>query len=322
MGRAAYYLLSPGTYKPNTKDSYDDELIRLFESENVRESSKNYLFPSQIYGFSGNSLDPEERTELNKYYLQSFRGQMEAYMDSPIYQEADDDTRAAMLTTLKDYYYDMTKAKYYGRVSPDSANILNKTQKAVSELETLGVAPYQTLTYKRMESDKDSDGNTIKNTKALKVRNAMEMEGTYETVLALIRSGKIEPGDVGLNKSVVDMDRSTYLDSYNSLADGTYTGLSTDSEGGTTSTGSKKKKGKRSSGRKSSGRKSGSSDLEKLYQKLYDMAINQTLDSIGDIASSMNSAAKRTVKDLVDDGESNHSALIRELEKMVAQQTK
>ena len=243
-------------------------------------------------------------------------------MDSPIYQEADDDTRAAMLTTLKDYYYDMTKAKYYGRVSPDSANILNKTQKAVSELETLGVAPYQTLTYKRMESDKDSDGNTIKNTKALKVRNAMEMEGTYETVLALIRSGKIEPGDVGLNKSVVDMDRSTYLDSYNSLADGTYTGLSTDSEGGTTSTGSKKKKGKRSSGRKSSGRKSGSSDLEKLYQKLYDMAINQTLDSIGDIASSMNSAAKRTVKDLVDDGESNHSALIRELEKMVAQQTK
>ena len=252
-----------------------------------------------------------------------------------MYTAADDATRAKMLSTLKDYYEAKAKERYYGTVSPDSGNVLNKSQKAVSELEKMGIAPYQSLAYSTIKSDTNADGDTIKNSKALKVRQVMELEGNYDTVLKLIEDGKIAPGDVGLNKTVVGMDRSTFTDSYDALADGMYTGNSTDSDGASPAkeakeTATKYSTKKTSSGRKtrtSSGRRrsSGSSrstttDMDKLYQKLYKMAMSGALDSIGDLASQFSKQAQTTYGPKRE--QTNHEALISELEKMVAQQKK
>ena len=125
-----------------------------------------------------------------------------------------------------------------------------------------------------------------------------------------------------MNKTVIGWDDGEFAENYGLKDEGLY-GAEPDDENtkGATSTSGKKRK--TSSGRRSSGGGSSrkSSDLDKLYQKLYDMAMNETLGGIGDIAASMGKAAKTTVKDLVEGSDdTNHAALVRELEKMIAAQ--
>ena len=224
LGRLAYNFLSPGTYKENTMNqnmtdasftNVDDELLRLYESKEVDASKKQYLLPYKVYSFNVDgekmNLTAQEKDEYNKEYLQNVRKQVEAIMSSPLYQNMTDSERANLITGVQNYYYNKIKQNYFDKVAPGGYNLSGANQ-AIEGLTDIGVEPYQVLYYKSITNMKDKDGNTINNSGALQVREAMESAGVYDDILNAYRTGKFDNlNSVGLNNKVAKMSDSEYM---------------------------------------------------------------------------------------------------------------
>ena len=224
LGRLAYNFLSPGTYKENTMNqnmtdasftNVDDELLRLYESKEVDASKKQYLLPYKVYSFNVDgekmNLTAQEKDEYNKEYLQNVRKQVEAIMSSPLYQNMTDSERANLITGVQNYYYNKIKQNYFDKVAPGGYQLSGANQ-AIEGLTDIGVEPYQVLYYKSITNMKDKDGNTINNSGALQVREAMESAGVYDDILNAYRTGKFDNlNSVGLNNKVAKMSDSEYM---------------------------------------------------------------------------------------------------------------
>lgn len=396
-GRFLYNMISPGAYKSDTEDKTDTELLRLYNSKDVGSNSD--LLPAQLYKLKLDGqqykFTPEERTELNKYYLQGMRSAVEKYMSSSLYRQQSDKERADTIQKIQDYYYTKVKEQYFSKVAPgeakDMVKGINRTADVLSK--SLGINLYQAFGLGNVEGVKGHDGQTISNSRAMEARNYLEAIGVnMDDVKKLVDSGKLKYADLGLTEKVASWTPTEFRDNVHDLEDGLYgservytllgdgakmgndqidhlRSLESDkdekgetirnsraykakeylmeigvyddvvkmiNEGklepgdvylnktvmgsaykyrGNSGSGSSSKK---SSGGGSSRKRSSTTDMDKVYQKLYKMAMSGTLDSIGDLASQIGRQAQTNYGPKSQT--TNHEALINELEKMVSQQ--
>lgn len=308
MAGRALYSLSPGKLSISSADDIDTELKRLFDENGQME---NKLLPTTFNKFSvdgeNQKLKPQEYTKINQSYAQAFHKYAGDFMKSSYYQNMTDDERIDIMKELQDHATLEARMQYYKDMGLPASSLASDSYKASQLYTGIGGSLSGWYISQGIKSDKDAQGNTIKNSKALKTADFYRKEGTYDEILELIRSGKADPADFGLNKTVIGMSDAELSNYLEMLEDGSFTG----------STYSSGRRRSRSSGG-GSGRSSKKSDMDKLYEKLYNMAMSGTLDSIGDLASQIGRQAQ------MDYGPksqtTNHEALINELEKMVSQQ--
>jgi hypothetical protein len=72
--------------------------------------------------------------------------------------------------------------------------------------------------------EKDSDGNTINNTRAMKIRAQMEADGVWDRVKRAIDNEVFKPSDFNLNNAVTGWDTEDFTYYYNKMLDGKYDG--------------------------------------------------------------------------------------------------
>lgn len=221
---AAYYMLSPGTYTTDKSTSYDKELLDI-----ARKSGNEYIVPTSFTYLKDKNgeqfkFTPKERTELNRYYAQTYKAEIEKFMHSSSYGAYGDDkegilAKSEVMDSIQKHIYNLTKEKYFSKVSPDSADVLYANDIAAEKMKDIGIDLYQFYEMKNIHGDKDSKGDTIAQSGAMKVRNYMENQGIYEDVLKAIQDEKIKPKDVNLTKTVIKMDADEYEEKYQKLLD-------------------------------------------------------------------------------------------------------
>lgn len=120
---------------------------------------------------------------------------------------------------------DSEKNALYDAQYGDSASTIRVNDFA----DDYGLSDSQEMGIKRAmttQSLKDANGETIRNSKALQVRNQYEEMGIYDDVLDYISKNGLDAGDFGLNKTVVGYSDSKFNYEYSSLyGSGAKTGI-------------------------------------------------------------------------------------------------
>ena len=318
----AYYMLSPGNYTRDKSTSYDEELISV-----ARASGNNYITPT-TFSYLTNQYNekfkftPEERTELNRYYAQTYKAEIEKFMNSDGYDVYDQNGREGILEkskimdSIQRHVYNMTKEKYFSKVTPDAPSTLYASDIAAEKMHDLGMDYYQFYEMKAIESDKDSEGETIPLSKAINVRNYLENHGVYENIVKAINAGTLEPKDVNLTKTVVGWTAKEYEEKYqelmNNLADETYKVSQKKSSNGkkTASTGYSRS-GRSTGSRRSSGSSTSSStdsDPVKIAASVLNYALTQSKRNTGSIQTKISTSASDTAQSLYNSIMSDHEA--------------
>ena len=218
-GRAITNLINPATVKQDTRDSADNELERLYRA------TGNYgILPRIQTYYDKTKFTPDERTEFNKYYLSEYKKAAEEFIKSDAYNDYDDATRTKMLNAMSSHFKTEAQARYLGRIVPDADSVLTTNDKAADLLQARGLSVPQFYGYLYTDFDKDSEGNNINNTRAMKIRAQMEMDGVWDSVVRSIERGAFEPGDFNLNKVVLGWDTNDFTYYYNKMLNGQYDG--------------------------------------------------------------------------------------------------
>ena len=163
------------------------------------------------------------------------------------------------------------------------------------------MSAYQYYDVKSTESDKDADGNTVSNTRALKARAKLEALGYYDDIVQAYENGEIDSSALSsyyaLNKTVIKMDSADYETEYADMLSGE---LATESEAKATG----KKTGSSSSS------SSSTSDLDKFFE----MVMEQSLKGdTGDIVSTL-SDIKSYDESLYNEIVNNHKSELKKLD--------
>ena len=218
-GRAVTNLLNPATVKEDTRDNTDNELERLYRA------TGNYGILPRIQTYIDNTkFTPDERTEFNKYYLSEYKKAANEFVKSDAYNDYDDETRVKMLNAMSSHYKTEAQARYLGRIIPNADSVLTKNDKVADFLNSRGVSTPQFYGYLYTDFDKDSKGENINNTRAMKIRAQMEMDGVWDNVVEAIKRGAFEPGDFKLNNVVTGWDAGEFSYYYNLMLNGKYDG--------------------------------------------------------------------------------------------------
>lgn len=284
FARTMYNFLSPGNLSVDTSTEADRELLKLYEqtgdSNVIPESYSNFKLDDTKYKFTA-----KERTEMNKYIGQNYMKEWEAFQKSATYKQAGNDAdgrdyKTSITEKVKTHVINNAKEKYFNRIG---LSVLGKTDKIVNQMKDYGADNWQAYTMLSTESDKDSEGKTINNSKALKIRAQMENAGIYDKVIKDINSGKYEPSDFGLNKTVVGLDAASFAERYMYLdqienADDleAYNNLF-----------KKKKTSGKSSGTSSKSAKAEADAALKLYEKILKGEISATKSAMNKIKTSL-----------------------------------
>ena len=215
---AAYYLFSPGNVKIDKTTDYEKELLKLSQ-----ETGNTYIIPTQFSYLEDKQgtkyqFTPEERTELNRYYLQTYKEEVQKFMDSDTYSLYDGDegikAKADIIDKIQKHVFNMTKYKYFSRVLPDASDMLYSSDKAAEKMKKIGLDYYEYYQLQDIEGLKDSEGNSYSNSGAIQVRNYLEKHGVYHDVVKAIKIGDIKLADVGLTKTVIEADAEQYDKAY------------------------------------------------------------------------------------------------------------
>ena len=307
FARAMYNFLSPGNISIDTSTEADRELLNLYaqtgDSNVIPESYSNFKLDDTKYKFTA-----KERTEMNKYIGQNYMKEWEAFQKSATYKQAGNDAdgrdyKTSITEKVKTHVINNAKEKYFNRIG---LSVLGKTDKIVNQMKDYGADNWQAYTMLSTESDKDSDGKTINNSKALKIRAQMENAGIYDKVLKGINSGKYEPSDFGLNKTVVGLDAASFAERYMYLdqienADDleAYNNLF-----------KKKKTSGKSSGKSSKSAKSEANAALKLYEKILKGEISATKSAMNKIKTSLDKLDAESYDEIMN----KHKKMMNELE--------
>lgn len=222
-GRAITNLLNPTTVKHDSRDETDLELERLYNATGnqyilpyIRASVKN----DNVY----TKFTPKERTEFNQYLLPNYKAAAEEFMASRTYNDYTDKEKSDILNAMANHFFTEAKAKYLGRVIPNADQVLTPRDKACDLVNSFGISTSHFYGYIYTDFEKDSDGNTINNTRAMKVRAQMEADGIYSRVQKAIEYGLAKPSDFQLNNAVLGWDTEDFTYYYNKMLDGKYDG--------------------------------------------------------------------------------------------------
>ena len=224
-GRWAYQLLSPGSYKKNRMDATDEELKRLRKA-----TGNDYVLPSNLYRLGKKDIDGEDKYIYNKQVLSAEKKAITDFVASPSYSQYSDDEKVKIINQIRTSHYHVAEDDYYrknGFPIDEKNPFVTSSDKARQVMDGLAdgttYKEWQFYAIKNMNNDKDSDGNTIYNSKALNVRNIYERENIWEPLKKAIDDGKVDPKDVGLNNKVFNMDDAEFADAYQEYAEMTDT---------------------------------------------------------------------------------------------------
>ena len=222
-GRAITNLLNPATVKHDSRDETDLELERLYNATGnqyilpyIRASVKN----DNVY----TKFTPKERTEFNQYLLPNYKQAAEEFMASRAYNDYSDKEKSDILNAMANHFFTEAKAKYLGRVIPNSDQVLTPRDKACDYVNELGVSVSHFYGYIYTDFEKDSDGNTINNTRAMKIRAQMEADGVWDRVKRAIDNEVFKPSDFNLNNAVTGWDTEDFTYYYTKMLNGVYDG--------------------------------------------------------------------------------------------------
>ena len=218
-GRAITNLLNPATVKQDSRDSTDTELERLY-----RQTGDYGILPRMQTYYDNTKFTPEERTEFNEYYLSEYKKAAEEFVNSYAYQDYDDKTRSKMLMAMSSHFKTEAQAKYLGRIVPNASSVLTPNDKACDFVNSLGVSPAKYYGYMYTSFEKDKNGDSINNTRAMKIRAQMEADGIWDTVKKYIDGGAYQAGNFNLNNAVLGMSTEDFTYYYNLMLDGRYDG--------------------------------------------------------------------------------------------------
>lgn len=111
----------------------------------------------------------------------------------------------------KNYMYDVQygDSKFANSINDfaDDYNVDDKTAFEIKKTSTI-------------EGVKDSNGNTIPNSKALQVRKELEDLGQYDNLIDYLSDNGLKPNDIGLTKKVVSMSDNEFMSEYESMFSG------------------------------------------------------------------------------------------------------
>jgi hypothetical protein len=171
----------------------------------------------------------------------------------------DDEERATVIRSMSSHY----KAKATGQflsMAGDEKSLLTERDAAADEAEKLGISVPQFYTLATTKSATDGNGDSIRNSKAMAVRAALEANGSWDKVYNAWVNGTFDPTKLGLNKTVLKWDDEEFNYNYQKLMDGR---LKSESEEATAKKEAKdaqaKANGTYYSSKKSSGRRSSGS---------------------------------------------------------------
>lgn len=218
-GRAITNLINPATAKEDTRDKTDLELERLYSVTNQK-----YLLPSITASINGTKFTPKERDEFNRYLLPEYKKACEEFINSASYNDYTDDERAKILYNMKSHFYTEAQARYLGRIIPNADQVLTPRDKACDYANTLGISTAHFYGYINTEFDKTKDGETINNTRAMKIRAQMEADGVWDRVKRAIDNEVFKPSDFNLNNAVTGWDTTDFTYYYNQMLNGQYDG--------------------------------------------------------------------------------------------------
>ena len=140
------------------------------------------------------------------------------------------------------------------------------------------------------ESLKDANGKTVRNSKALQMRQQYEELGVYDDIFSYISENGLDPADYGLNKTVMGYSDSKFESQYNKVYGGGSSGSSSSSKSSSKSSGS-------SSRRKSSSKKSkkkGFSSEEEMKAFFDQLVANIGLSSSKSSSSTISNILKKS----------------------------
>jgi hypothetical protein len=307
FARAMYNFLSPGNYSEDTSTEADRELINLYaqtgDSNVLPESYSNFKLNDTQYKFTA-----KERTEMNKYIGQNYMKEWEAFQNSGTYKAAGNgadgrDYKTDITEKLKTHAINNAKEKYFNRIG---MSVLSDRDKIVNRMKDYGADNWQAYTMLSTQSDKDSTGKTINNSKALKIRAQMENAGIYDKVIKDINAGKYEPSDFGLNKTVIGLDAASFAERYMYLDQ-----IENDSDvEAFNSLFKKKKKSGKSSGKSSKSAKSEADAALKLYEKIMKGEISATKSAMNKVKTSLDKLDAESYDEIMN----NHKRMMNELE--------
>jgi hypothetical protein len=227
LGRGIYNMFSPGNLTHDTTTDYDRELMRLYET------TGNDVLPktTTLRDLNGNYYDmtPSEQEKYNKMYYGNYRKDAIDFMDSDVWKQLDempnqreaDAIKSKILFELQRHESNMVSDDYFSKVDPEKYSLYD-SDIAVEALEELGMPAWQYYWIKNQDYDKDKDGENIMNSKQMRVRQALEAAGVYDTLIDAYKDGKISLGDIGLNSYVAKWTDEQFTYNLNKLDAGDY----------------------------------------------------------------------------------------------------
>lgn len=220
LGRAAYNLLSPTKYSYDRMDDTDRELERLYNS-----TKKNYVLPQKYYRLGDLNLSNEERYQINTKYLSDQHAEITSFIESPVYETLDDETKADIIASIRRNSYNNATVEAYKDAGLKTDDVLSSTDEVLNKLMSFndgstGFHKWQYYGLSKAGNDKDATGQTIRGSRALNARMVYEAAGIWDDVQKAVLNGDLDASDVFLTKDVASYTDEEYTAQYDAYSNG------------------------------------------------------------------------------------------------------
>ena len=318
--RAALNFMSPGNLTTNKATETDYELLRLYE-----DTMDADILPTSIKKVKGEELTPKARTIVNKDYGKAYADETKSYLSSQAYKNSDNKHRTTLLEKVQKHNKLNAEVNYYNEAGLDGDSLLEQKDISANFLKDRGMDNWRAYETFSITNDLDKEGDSIKNSGALRKRVVYQNQGVWDDIVADIKAHEKDSNypynAYGLNKTVVKWSDDEAVKEWNDLLNISNSGeinlLDGDAPKGSGKTNNELSTGTGSAtgGRRSSGRSRGTSSTAKdadfeLFEKILKGEIKATKSAVSKIATSLKSLDAKTYDEIM----SKHKQMMNELE--------
>lgn len=318
--RAALNFMSPGNWTSNKATETDYELLRLYE-----DTMDADILPTSIKKVKGEELTPKARTTVNKDYGKAYADETKSYLSSQAYKNSDNKHRTTLLEKVQKHNKLNAEVNYYNEAGLDGDSLLEQKDISANFLKDRGMDNWRAYETFSITNDLDKEGDSIKNSGALRKRVVYQNQGVWDDIVADIKAHEKDSNypynAYGLNKTVVGWNSDETVKEWNDLLNISNSGeinlLDGDAPKGSGKTNNDLSTGTGSAtgGRRSSGRSGRTSSTAKdadfeLFEKILKGEIKATKSAVSTIAKSLKSLDAKTYDEIMN----KHKKMMNELE--------
>lgn len=220
-------FVNPFSYKTNKSTEADRKLLELYD-----KTGGDGLIP---FNFKTAKLDgtkytftPEGRTQVNKDALGDYQKEIKAMIDSGAWDANDPEYLTNLLDKVKYHGTKNAEAEYFNDIGLPGDNLITDQDETVNFLDKKGVHAYQSYDVLSVQNDLNEDGDTIKNSAALRKLLDYDKLGVLEDIRKDIAAHKKDSQYAfkryGLNKTVLKWTNEQINYEWSLLQDQTATG--------------------------------------------------------------------------------------------------